>query len=541
MATMDRKNRLEGALPRLSDYMKKWAGELPDHSALIYRDQLVTYRELAENSQQLAKYFLKIGVKKGDCLGYVMVGRPEFFYFYMAASMVGAIIVGMSPRHTPPEMVYILQNSEASHILSLYSLGGIKYQDRLAQALLQAPAVDKVWIVEGPPELPNALSFDEIMKGDYSEYDQALKEREAQVGPDDGLIIVYTSGSTGQPKGALMTHRNVISMALVELDEYGAGVPAGCTPGDIFHHHLPVNHVSGATEWGAAPIVGGCTQVLIDVFNPEEVLKNVAKYRVTILAGVPTMWAMMFNLPNFQDYDLSSLRFCWVGGAMAPKDILAEMKKITSYCCNPLGLTETSGLITYSDVGASLENLNQTVGKCAPEFEMKLVDKDRKPVPNGTPGEIAYRGPTVIREYFKMPEATAAAIDREGWLYSGDIGVIDERGDLRLVGRSKEMYITGGYNIYPAEIEEQISRYPGVLLVAVIAVPHKIMGEVGRAYIVPRPGVTLDGNAIQEYLKDYLADYKIPRQYVFRDSLPMTTLGKIEKKIIRQEVEKEQG
>ena len=259
------------------------------------------------------------------------------------------------------------------------------------------------------------------------------------------------------------------------------------------------------------------------------------------MAGVPTMWAMMFNLPNFKEYDLSSVRFCMVGGAMAPKEILAKMMEITPYCSNPLGLTETSGLITYTDVGASLENLNLTVGKCAPEFEMKLVDKDRNPVPNGTPGEIAYRGPTVIREYFKMPEATAAAIDQDGWLYSGDVGVIDENGDLRLVGRTKEMYITGGFNVYPAEIEEQISRYPGVLLVAVIPVPHKIMGEVGRAYIVPKPGVTLDGNAIQEYLKDYLADYKIPRQYVFRDSLPMTTLGKIEKKVIRQEVEKEQG
>ena len=138
-----------------------------------------------------------------------------------------------------------------------------------------------------------------------------------------------------------------------------------------------------------------------------------------------------------------------------------------------------------------------------------------------------------------MPEATAAAIDSEGWFYSGDVGFIDENGDLHLVGRSKEMYITGGYNVYPAEIEEQISRYPGVLLVAVVAVPHKIMGEVGRAFVVPKPGVTLDGNAIQSYLKDYLADYKIPRQYMFRDTLPMTTLGKIEKKLLRQEVEKE--
>jgi fatty-acyl-CoA synthase len=326
-------------------------------------------------------------------------------------------------------------------------------------------------------------------------------------------------------------------MALVEFDEFGA--PTGCTPDDIFPHMYPVNHVSGATETGATPIVGGSTQVIIDTFSPKEALEIVAKYKVSIFAAVPTMWAMMFNLPNFKDYDLSSVRFCMVGGSMAPKEILAGMMELTPYCSNPLGLTETSGLITYTDVGAGVENLNQTVGKCAPEFEMKLVDKDRKPVPSGTPGEIAYRGPTVIREYFKLPEATDAAIDRDGWFYSGDVGAIDENGDLRLIGRTKEMYITGGFNVYPAEIEEQISRYPGVLLVAVIPVPHKIMGEVGRAYIVPKPGVALDGNAIQEHLKECLADYKIPRQCVFRDSLPMTALGKIEKKIIRQELEDE--
>ena len=537
MATRDKKNRLEGALPRLSDYMLKWAKELPDHDAFIYHDTPISYKEFSEKSQQLAKYFLKIGVQKGDRLAYIMVGRPEFFYYYMAASMVGAIIVGMNTRYTAPEMLYILNNSEASHILSLHSMNDIEYQAQLAKIMPQAPSVDKIWIVGGNPELPNAQSFDEIMKGDYSEYDQALWDRQAEVGSEDGLIIVYTSGTTGQPKGALMSHRNVISMTLVELDEFGA--PTGCSPQDIWHHQVPVNHVSGATEWGATPIVGGCTQVLVDAFIPRVALENVAKYKVTIFAGVPTMWAMMLSLPDFKKYDLSSVRFCMVGGSMAPKDVLAKMMEITPYCSNPLGLTETSGLITYTDVGASIDNLNQTVGKCPPEFEMKIVDKDRKPVANGIPGEIAYRGPTVIKEYFKLPEATASAIDQEGWLYSGDVGLIDENGDLRLVGRSKEMYITGGFNVYPAEIEEQISRYPGVQLVAVVPVPHKLMGEVGRAYIVPQPSVTLDGDAIREYLKDYLADYKIPRQYIFRDNLPMTTLGKIEKKILRQKVEEE--
>jgi acyl-CoA synthetase (AMP-forming)/AMP-acid ligase II len=435
-------------------------------------------------------------------------------------------------------MKYVLNNSEADYILTLYGLGEVaNYQEKLAAALPECPSVKQVWVVGGPAELPGAITWDEIMREEYLDYEQALKERESQVEPDDGLLIVYTSGTTGQPKGAVLTHRSVISQSLVLIDEFGA--PTGLTPNDRFLHHVPVNHVSGATELGASPIIAGATQVIIDQFHPVVSLEQMEKHKVTIFAGVPTMFVMQFNLPNFKDYDLSAIRFCMVGGAMAPKDILAKMKEITPYCTNPMGMTETSGLITYTDIGASVENLNKTVGKVAPEFEMKIVDKDRKEVPNGTAGEVAYRGPSLMKEYFRMPEATAAAFDEEGWFYSGDAGYIDENGDLCLVGRIKEMYITGGENVYPAEIEEYISRYPGVALVAVLPVPHKVMGEVGRAYIVPKPGAQLDGDAIQEYLKEFLAPYKIPREYVFRDSFPMTPLGKIEKKILRQELEKE--
>ncbi|MGE5396349.1 MAG: class I adenylate-forming enzyme family protein, partial [Chitinophagales bacterium] len=249
---------------------------------------------------------------------------------------------------------------------------------------------------------------------------------------------------------------------------------------------------------------------------------------------------MEFAQPDYDKYDLSSVRIVLISGAMAPMELLTKMvNTICPNCYNSLGLTEVSGLITYTPKGASLETLNKTVGRCAPEFEMKLVDKERNPVPDGTPGEIAYRGTSVIKEYYKLPEATAAAIDEEGWFYSGDLGLIDEDGNLRMVGRAKELYITGGYNVYPAEVEEYIMRYPGVMMCACVAVPHKIMGEVGRAYVVPQPGETLDGDAIQRFLQDYLADYKIPRQFIFRDSLPMTLLGKIEKKLLRQEVEKE--
>ncbi|MGE5370646.1 MAG: class I adenylate-forming enzyme family protein [Solirubrobacterales bacterium] len=526
-------NRTEHALPLLSEYMKKVAREFPDRPAFIYHDQRITYREFANASERLARYLLTAGVKPGDRIAYIFTPRPEFFYLYMAASQIGAIIVGMSTRHTPDEMRYILKGSEASMIVTLATMYGIDYQERLGQILPECPSVKQIVVVDGPPVLEGAVAFEDTATLEYPEMAKSLAERENQRGPDDGLLIVYTSGSTGQPKGALMTHRNIIHMSLVLVGELGV------LPEDIWLNHLPMNHVAGATELGASAIIAGSTQVL-EGFAPDKALAVIEKYKVTVLGQVPTMYAMEFALPDYGRYDLSSLRAAVISGAPAPTELLRKMvETMVPVCYNCLGLTEVSGLITYTAAGADLETLNQTVGKCAPEFEMKIVDQNRKPVPDGTPGEIAYRGTSVIKEYFKLPDATKAAIDEAGWLYSGDLGFIDDDGNLRLVGRAKEMYITGGYNVYPPEIEDCLMRYPGVMMTACIGVPDPIQGEVGRAYIVPLPGVTLDAAEIQAFLEKHLADYKVPRQYVFREMLPMTLLGKIEKKLLRQEIEDE--
>ncbi|HEX3011171.1 MAG TPA: class I adenylate-forming enzyme family protein [Syntrophomonadaceae bacterium] len=525
--------RTAGALTLLSDYMKLGASRFPDKHAFIFGEQRVTYKEFELIVARLARYLISIGVNKGDRIAYIMTPRPEFFYLYMAAARIGAIIVGMSTRHTAHEMEYILNNSEAGYVFTLSSMYDIDYQQRLGQILPVCPTVKKVVVIGGSPVLAETSSFADIISQDYGEWEQPLLERERSLTTDDGLIIVYTSGSTGQPKGALMSHKNIIHMSLVELAQCGAG------PDDIWINHLPVNHVSGATEVGATVIVGNAAMVL-EPFNPIRTLELIEKEKITILGQVPTMFAMEFALPDYGKYDLSSLKTVVISGAMAPEETLAQMiSTMCPNCYNCLGLTEVSGLITYTDPGAGIETLNKTVGRVAPEFEMNLVDKNRQPVADGETGEIAYRGTSVIKEYYKLPEATAAAIDADGWFYSGDLGYTDEDGNLRMVGRSKEMYITGGFNVYPAEVEEYIMRYPGVLMAACVAMPDPIKGEVGRAYVVPKPGFELEGDKIKAFLQEYLADYKLPVQYVIRDMLPMTLLGKIEKKLLRQEIDQE--
>lgn len=523
----------DGALRLLSDYVAQAAHQKPDHPAFLYGDQNISYAEFAAKAEKLACYLLKTGIGKGDRLAYIMTPRPEFFYLYMAASRIGAIITGIGTRQSDKEIEYVLNNSEARAIFTLHSMYEYDYQERLARILVSCPSVEHVFVVDGDAKLEKSLAFGDIMAADYSGYQEALLERESQISTNDGLIIVYTSGSTGIPKGALMSHQNIIHMSLVEISQCKA------EPSDIWINHLPVNHVSGATEVGATAIVLNSTQVL-EPFNPIRTLELIQKHKVTILGQVPTMFAMEFALPDFGKYDLSSLRAVVISGSPAPLETLRKMQEtMCDNCYNCLGLTEVSGLITYTAKGDSVETLNQTVGKVAPEFEMRLVDKNRQPVAVGEIGEIAYRGTSVIKEYFRLEEATAAAFDPEGWFYSGDLGFMDENGNLHMAGRSKELYITNGENIYPAEIEDAIMSYPGVMLCACVAVPHEISGEVGRAYIVPVPGVEIDPNELNNFLKQYLAGYKIPREYVFRDMLPMTLLGKIEKKLLRQEVETE--
>lgn len=526
-------NRTEGSLKLLADYLTLGAQLRPEHTALIYQDTRISYRKFYDTVENLACYLLDIGIKKGDRIAYIMTPRPEFFYLYMAASRVGAIIVGMSTRHTIHEMEYILNNSEASYIFSLDTMYEIDYQEKINELFKRCSQLKGAVIVGKAAKLPNSVTMDAILSNDYTHLKPQLETREKSLSTHDGLIIVYTSGSTGTPKGALMSNQNIIHMSLIEIAQCNA------THEDIWLNHLPVNHVSGATEVGATAIIANSTMVLT-AFNPVTTLELIQKEKVTILGQVPTMFAMEFALDNYDTYDLSSLKTVVISGAPAPMEILKKIvTTMSSNCYNCLGLTEVSGLITYTPPGASLEILHETVGINAPEFEMKLVDKERKTVPTGEIGEIAYRGTSVIKEYYGLPEATAAAFDNEGWFYSGDLGVIDENGMLRLVGRSKEVYITGGFNVYPAEIEDQIMRFPGILMTACIAVPDSILGEVGRAYVVPKPGETIDIEALSAYLSEYLADYKIPREFVIKDMLPLTLLGKIDKKVLRQELEAE--
>lgn len=527
-------NRTENAFKLLSDYLQKSAHDYPDKTALVSKERRISYREFCDKSEILARYLLKIGVKRQDRIAYLMEIQPEFFYLYMAAARIGAIIVGMGTRLMPPELEYIIKNSEAEYVF--VTGGDTPYVSRLAPILPDCPTVKQVFVVGKKVEALDAANLEDIFQGDYTEFDQALAEREAQVDTDDGLLMVYTSGTTGKPKGALLSQRNIIHSSLVEADVFES------TSDDVYLDNMPINHVGGTIVAGSTPIITASTIVLLANFSPTKTLQLIETEKVSILGQIPTQYTMEFSLPDYDKYDKSSLRVVHFGGAMPSANILEKVfSTMTTNVYNCLGMTEAAGIVCYTPKGAGIDALSRTVGTSIPEVEWKLVDKNRKPVPRGQVGEVAYRGSTIIKEYYKLPKATAEAIDEEGWFYAGDLLCQDENGLLAFMGRKHDMYITGGENVYPSEVEEAIGSYEPVKSVAVLPAPDPLYGDIGYAFIVPKSGCTIDVEDLKSYLESILAKYKIPKKFIFRSKLPLNATGKIARKVLKQEIADETG
>lgn len=521
-------NRTENAGRLLSDYLKQSACQAPHRTAFVYNDQRISYREFNEKVETLAKYLLQLGVKRQDKVAYLMETQPEFFYLIMAASRIGAIVVGLSTKLTPHELQYMLANAEAAYV---FVSGGDKpYVDRISSILPACHSVRQV-IVIGDQDFSKFSRWEEIFWKDIDpSMDTLLMAREAQVQSDDVLLMLYTSGTTGKPKGAMLSHRNIIHACLVEVAEFKS------TPADVWLNSMPVNHVGGAVVQGIAPLLSLSTVVLLPYFSPTKVLKLIQSEKVSILGGVPTMYAMELSLPDYDAYDKSSIRIAHFGGSMPSQPLLAKVAEtMTPHVYNCLGMTEVAGIVTYTSPDGDPALLSKSLGKVIPEAEWKLVNKEREPVPQGQVGELALRGSTIFKGYYKLPRETADCIDADGWFYSGDLFFENENGLLILMGRKKEMFITGGENVYACEVESVIASYENVNAVALLPISDPIYGEVGCAYISPKSGSSIDETDLKEFLKSKLARFKIPVKYIFRTDLPLTPSGKVAKKVLRQE------
>lgn len=522
------------------------AERFPDGLALVMRhtSERFTWRQLRHEVEKLARGLMGLGVEKGQRVGMWATNCTEWVLAQFATAKIGAILVNLNPRYRAHELEYALRQSECQTLLLISGFRDCDYVETLFSVTPESrtsPPGDfssqrlphlKNVVFCGEPAPSAMLSWKQLLAMGEQVSTEQLRAREATLSPQDAINIQYTSGTTGFPKGATLTHFNVVNngmligdcMKLTEQDRV-------CIP-------VPFYHCFGMVLGNMNCVIHASAMIIpADYFDPLETMKTVAEERCTALYGVPTMFIAEFEHPQFKSFDFTSLRTGIMAGSSCPIELMRQVTDVMH--CSELtiayGLTEASPVITQTRTDDSLELRCTTVGRALPHTEVKIVDiKTGKIVPRGSIGELCTRGYLVMQGYYNSPKATAETIEADGWLHTGDLATMDEDGYVRITGRIKEMIIRGGENIYPREIEEFLRGCPAIADVQVVGVPDAKYGEQVMAWIILRRGHELTPEAVKSFCKGQIADFKIPRLVRFVDSFPITISGKVQKFRMRE-------
>ncbi|MCF8469481.1 MAG: AMP-binding protein [Parvibaculum sp.] len=523
----------------LESAAKRW----PDAQALVSVHQGVrwSYRELNEKTEALAAGLLALGLKPGDRLGIWSPNNAEWALTQFATAKAGIILVNINPAYRLSELEYTLNKVGVAALVTPERFKSSDYAamvEELAPEIAQATGVLacarlphlKHAIVIGARPRPGWLAFTDVAGLATEE----TRHEVARLGPilnaRDAINIQFTSGTTGLPKGATLSHHNILN------NGFFVGRSIGLRAGDRLCIPVPLYHCFGMVMGNLGCLTHGATMIYpAEAFDPLAVLQVVEAERCTGLYGVPTMFIAELSHPEFETFDLSSLRTGCMAGSPCPVQVMKQvisamnMKDVTI----AYGMTETSPVSFQTGEGDPLERRVSTIGRVQPHLECKAIDADGKTVPRGEPGELCTRGYSVMAGYWGEPEKTAEAVDAEGWMHTGDLATIDAEGYGNIVGRLKDMVVRGGENVYPREIEDYLYRHPKVEDVAVVGVPDPRFGEEICAWITLKPGERASEDEIRAFCKGQIAHYKVPRYVRFVATLPMTVTGKVQKFQIR--------
>jgi HIP---CoA ligase len=511
MSTTTHPRTIPAVLDRIS-------AELSDRAALITDDRRLTFAELRTEARRAAAALIAHGVNAGDR---VAIWSPNTWHWVvacLATHCAGAVVVPLNTRYTAREAADILGRTAAPLLFVMGEfLGSDKANDLDRDALPALRHVIRIPIQEG--DVQASKSWDEFIS--HGKDLAAVDARSAALTPDDVSDVLFTSGTTGRSKGVLCAHRQSLA---------APAAWAACgelTSADRYLCINPFFHNFGYKAGILTCLQMGATLIPQLTFDPERAMQAVQDHRITVLPGPPTIYQTLLDHPRRADYDLTSLRFAVTGAATIPVVLIERMQAeldidivLTAY-----GLTEASGFGTMCRPDDDAVTVATTSGRPIADFELRIADGS---------GEVLLRGPNVMLGYLDDPAATAATIDTDGWLHTGDIGALDEHGNLRITDRLKDMYICGGFNVYPAEIEQVLARLDGVADSAVIGVPDERLGEVGKAFIVARPGAALDEQTVIAYTREHLANFKAPRSVIFLEALPRNPGGKVVKPQLRE-------
>ncbi|MFH5777279.1 fatty acid--CoA ligase family protein [Heyndrickxia oleronia] len=512
----------------LSSHLKNTAKVNADKTAYYFMDQKVSYAEFDGAVTRFASGLKQLGVKKGDHIALLLGNSPHFVISLYGAMRLGATVIPINPIYTPDEIGYILNNGDVKVIVALDLL--LSLAEKM-EALL--PQVESYIICESNPLNNVDVSANEKMKS-FSDVISSgnLAFDEPELFEDDVAVILYTSGTTGRPKGAMLTHKNLYSNAR-DIGEY-----LKMNHLDKVMTVLPMFHVFSLTVVVNAPLISGSTIIIVPKFSPKEIFRLAKKYGVTVFAGVPTMYNFLHQYPNGDPNDFSTFRLCISGGSSLPVALLKNFeKKFNVLISEGYGLSEASPVTCFNPLDRPRKP--GSIGTSILNVENKIVNELGEELPEGQVGELVVRGPNVMKGYYKMPEETAAAI-RDGWLYTGDLARVDGEGYFYIVDRKKDMVIVGGFNVYPREVEEVLYEHPEVVEAAVIGAPDPEQGEVVKCFVV-RKNESLTEAELMEYCREHLAKYKLPKTIEFLEELPKNTTGKILRKALKEQVLQKQN
>jgi fatty-acyl-CoA synthase len=517
----------------IGENLRRTAARFPDREALVVRSQGVrlTYGALEAEVRRVARGLMARGIEKGDRVGIWAPNRVEWVLAQYATATMGAVLVNINPAYKTAELEHALKQSGVSVLIAARAFRTSDFAGMIEEVRGRCPALREVIILE--------TGWQALLDGAAQVSEADLAAREATLEPDDAINIQYTSGTTGFPKGATLTHHNILNngffvgegQRLTEADRV-------CIPVPFYHCFGMVLGNLACTTHGAAMVIPG------EAFDPLLVLETVAAERCTALYGVPTMFIGILDHPRLGEFSFESLRTGIMAGSPCPVEV---MKKVQTRLHMPevticYGMTETSPVSTQTAVDDPLEKRTGTVGRIHPHIEVKIVEPGSgRVVPRGTPGELCTRGYSVMLSYWNDPEATRRAIDPARWMHTGDLATMDEQGYVNIVGRIKDMIIRGGENVYPREVEEFLYGHPAVSDVAVIGVPSERYGEEVMAWVRLKPGAAATAQDLDAFCRGKIATYKIPRHWKFVEAFPSTVTGKIQKFKMRSMAVEELG
>jgi fatty-acyl-CoA synthase len=533
-------------------FFDKSAERWPDRPALIVRQQNVrwTYNELKTRVDAFAAGLLALGLAPGDRIGIWSPNNAEWVITQFATAKAGLILVNINPAYRTYELEYALNKVGCSALITAERFKSSDYLGTLRELMPEiegaapgevraerVPALSTL-ISIGGGETPGYVRFDDVLGMGGDLHREMLADLQPKLQFDDAINIQFTSGTTGAPKGATLTHHNLLN------NGYFIGEAQRLTDRDKVCIPVPLYHCFGMVLGNLACVTHGSAMVYPgEGFDPLGTLETVESERCTALYGVPTMFIAELGHPEFKRFDLTSLRTGIMAGSPCPIEVMRRcvtemnMREVTI----AYGMTETSPVSTQTSCDDPLERRVGTVGRVHPHIEVKIIDSEGGIVPSGTAGELCTRGYSVMLGYWDDVDMTAQAIDRGRWMHTGDLATMDEEGYVNIVGRIKDMVIRGGENVYPREIEEFLFRHPKVEAVQVVGVPDPKYGEELCAWIKLKSGVAATPAEVQEFCKEQIAHYKIPRYIKFVDAFPMTVTGKVQKFVMREQMTEELG